>query len=319
MRRRRRADPALAAALAIAALVTANPLRADGHAARFTLDNDQFNFWEKPGDRPDFGYTHGTELALHFPHAPRRLVRLVPAWLVGAAGGETALEIRIRQSIYSPWTLPPDRPYAGWLEIAGGISRSSEREGRELLIHAGVTGPPSLAGKVQDYFHRRFDHSKDPPDWSGQLPFEPGLGIEVSRAWLAHNAAQPNGWRSYAGPYGRVRVGTYADDARLTLNFALGLRPPEPWPSSASPKGPSLYLRAAPKLDLIARDEFLDGPLFRQSVMPGASPVVAESELAIGAGTGHARLEWAVMRRTKEFKQQPEDHTYASITLTWLP
>lgn len=311
--------------LAVLARVLGVPVaaaRADGVGARFALDNDQFNFWQPPNERPDFGYTHGTELALHFPDAPRRLVRLVPAWLIGRGrAGESApaLEVSFRQSIYSPWADPPDEPYAGWLEAAIGVSRGSGDERRTLMLHAGVTGPPSLAAKVQRYFHHRFDHGAA-PDWSHQLPFEPGLGLEARGDWTAAASGPSPGWRLAAGPLGRARIGTYAVDLRLGMNLSLGVATPSPWPATRPAPGPSLYVRASPRIDFIGRDEFLDGTLFRASTgLPGAKPVVAESEIVFGAGWNHVRLEYTVTRRGKEFDGQPNLHTYSTCALSWLP
>jgi len=321
---------ARAAATFLFACVLARSSRADDVGARFQLDNDQFNFWQKPGDRPDFGYTHGTLVALHFANAPRGLARLAPAWLIGRASpGESApsLEVSFFQGIDAPWTqfgtswsTRVDRPYAGWLEGAIGISRSGRREFREVLLHLGVTGPPSLAGALQRYFHRRFDHGEPLPDWSRQLPFEPGLGLEASGLWTTAASRATSPWQATFGPLARVRAGTYADDLRLGVNLVLGLNPAAPWPAAgASPHGPSLYVRATPRLDLVARDEFLDGPLFRAGGGPGSEPWIGESEVVFGAGWAHARLEYAVLRRSKEFAAQPVPHTYSTCAFTWLP
>lgn len=309
--------------LAVGLGLAAARARADGVGASLTLDNDQFNFWQKPNDRPDFGYTHGTEITLRFADAPRALVRLAPAWLLGRArAGETApaLEVSVRQSIYGPWTDPPDEPYAGWLEVAAGIARGSEDEHRAVLLHAGVTGPPSFGANVQRYFHHRFDRGEPLPDWSHQLPFEPGVGLEARGDWTTARSGPAAGWRLAAGPAGRVRLGTFAADLRLGMNVSLGLATPAPRGGTRPAPGPSLYVRASPKVDFVARDEFLDGTLFRESTgLPGANPVVAESEIVFGAGWSHARLEYAVIRRGKEFAGQPSLHTYSSCVLRWLP
>jgi hypothetical protein len=314
----------LAACFAVAAvtLTGAPPSSAEAVGAHLALDNDQFNFWQKPGARPDFGYTHGTGFALHFSDAPRALVHLVPGWLLGRTGaGESApaLELTFFQGIYAPWSSPPDEPYAGWLEAAIGVSRQHGESVREVLLHAGVTGPPSLAGKVQRYFHRRFDRGEPLPDWSHQLPFEPGLGLEASGAWVSATSGPAAGWRLAAGPLARIRAGGYAVDLRLGMNLSIGLATVPPWPATQEGTGPSLYVRAEPKVDLVARDEFLDGTLFRASSGPGSNPVVFESEFAFGAGFRHARLEWSVVRRGKEFAGQPSLHTYSSCAFTWLP
>ena len=314
--------PGLAVGVAAVALLACGAVRtaAGGDwSARFALDNDQFNFWQLPQHRPDFGYTHGTELAIRRERAPSRLARLAPEWLIGVDGGETALELRVRQSIFSPWAFPEDRPFAGWLELAVGVSRHSAGLRRELLLHAGVTGPPSGAARLQRSIHARFEQGP-PPDWSGQLPFEPGLGLESGTTWRWTSNGAASGPRFELGGSLRVRLATYAVDLRVGLPMIMGWSHAGLWAGAESrPAGPSLYVRAHPRLDWIGRDEFLGRPLFRSGTGPEPRPLVAESEVALGAGAGRLAIEWAVMRRTREFDAQPAYHTYSSLALSWLP
>ncbi len=317
------AGPRRAAALGLAAaLLASGSLAADPApraAARLTLDNDHFDFWLKPGDRPDFGYTHGTEIAVSLPRARRGRERLVPGWLhgSGAAGGERALEFRLRQDIYSPWTYPPDRPYAGWLEVAAGVSRSGARGRGEFLLHAGVTGQPSLASAVQREMHRRFNHGYQ-PDWSGQLPFEPGFGASLAATRRIAAGGPPGGPGAALDVSARARLATHAVDLRVALPVSAGFGMPAPGSPSVT-RGLRLYVKAHPKLDLVARDEFLDGPLFRDHPAPGAKRAVVESEVLAGTGWGAFAVEWAVKRRSREFAGQPKPHTYATLSATWSP
>lgn len=316
-----RRGPRIAPALGLLLCLAAPADSDSGPAVRVTLDNDQFNFWQVPIRRPDFGYTHGTEIALRLPRAPHAVARLAPGWLLGdeTAGGEPALELRVRQNIYSPWTLPPDRHYAGWLEAAVGVSRSGEHSYRELLAHVGITGPPSLAGTIQRGMHQRY-YDGDPPDWSGQLLAEPGFGLEAGAVSRGLAAGNPAGLRLLAGGSGRARLGTYAVDLRLGLPMVVGWAPPGLWTAGAPvPAGWSIYVRLNPHVEFIARDEFLDGTLFRHDPGPGARPVVAESEAAVGVARGHLGIEWRVLRRSREFDGQPRPHTYSSLAATWSP
>jgi len=315
------------AGLLVAAGIGAAPAagdtaRSEPVSARLTVDNDHFNFWQSPGWRPDFGYTHGTEIALRLPHAPRSLARLVPARLLGRdeAGGDVALELRLTQHIYSPWRYPPDRSYAGWLGAAIGLSRRTGLEHRELLLILGVTGPPSLAGAVQRSMHTRFADG-EPPDWSGQLPFEPGFGLEAGIVRSLATSGTGGGGPGIAlGLAARGRLATHAVDLRVGLPWVAGWPAPGLGPEAAGARrGPSLHVRLEPHVDLIARDEFLDGTLFRSRPGPGARPVVAESEAALGVGWGPALLEWTVFRRSREFDLQPKPHTYSSLALHWNP
>jgi hypothetical protein len=290
-------------------------------AVRFVLDNDEFDFWIPPDLRPDFGYSHGTLIDVDFSGAPRWLSRSVPDVLVGPGpqGESPAFALRARQLIFGPWELPPDRPYAGWLEVAAGLTRRTARSRRELLLHVGVTGPPSLAGRIQDYVHHHFE--KGPaPDWSTQLPAEPGIGIEWNAASQVVGVGRQGGLQWRLGPGTRWRLGTFAADLRLSVETSLGLNPPAAWggPIPRS-RAFSLYALAAPKVDFIARDEFLDGTVFRSSVSVNSNPVVPESEIGVGLGWYGVRAEWRVMRRGKEFENQPDPHSYGSIQLSWNP
>jgi hypothetical protein len=297
-------------------ILASAPLAAAPIRARFTLDNDQFDFWIPPDQRPDFGYTHGTDLAIEFEHAPKFLARIAPRVLTGAKAGEPlALELSARQSIYVPFSLPGERPFAGWLGFSLGLIHEGATRRRELRLQAGWTGPPSGADQTQSYFHRHFDHIEG-LDWSGQLPFEPGLELEFAHHGLSWSLGSERGFRVAAGPMLRARAGIPAIDLRLGLEGVAGLSPPAPWGSRRG-SGPIVYVRAAPRLDIVLRDEFLAGTMFRESAHAPSEPLVPESELGIGLGWSGVRLEWSVIRRAKDSPAQPEPHTYGRLQLAW--
>ena len=303
------------------ALVIALALAAPGSAAagglRLAVDNDYFNFWQGPRDRPDFGYTHGSELIWEGSGVPAALSRL-PAWLGGTErrDGPARLQIRVRQAIHAPWRLPPDRPYGGWLGVGVGIRRETATARRDAILHVGVTGPPSLAASMQRYIHRRFGFGV-PPDWSGQIPYEPGIAIEASGASRRFTRGSNDGLMLHGGPMWRARLGTYAVDVRGGLEATAGIHPPLPWGGTTrTPGAASLYLVAAARIDIIARDELLDGTLFRRSAGVSATPLVPEVQTGIGVRVNRARFEWQITRRAKEYRIQPVPHTYSSLVFT---
>ncbi len=301
---------------ALCALTTPGHAMADG--LRLAVDNDYFNFWQRPRERPDFGYTHGSELIWEGSNAPRALSRIAPGWLAGtdARDGPAHLQLRLRQAIFAPWRLPPDRPYGGWLGFGMGIRREAATARREALVHVGVTGPPSLAASMQRYIHRRFGFGV-PPNWAGQIPYEPGVAIEAGGASRSFTRGTADGLLIHGGPQWRARLGTYAVDLRVGLEATAGIHPPAPW--SGTPRTPgaaSLYVLAAARLDIIARDELLDGTLFRRSDGVSATPLVPEVQTGIGVRVKRARFEWQITRRAKEYRIQPVPHTYSSLVFT---
>lgn len=297
-------------------LAVAASAAADG--VRLAVDNDYFNFWQRPRDRPDFGYTHGSELVWEGSGVPGALSRLAPAWLGGTERGDgpARLQIRVRQAIYTPWRLPADRPYGGWLGVGLGIRRQTATARRDVILHVGVTGPPSLAASMQRYIHRRFGFG-EPPDWSGQIPYEPGIAIEASGASRRFTRGSKDGLMLHGGPMWRARLGTYAVDVRGGLEATAGLHPPLLWGGTTqTPGSTSWYLLAAARLDIIARDELLDGTLFRHSAGVSATPLVPEVQTGIGVRVKRARFEWQVTRRAKEYRIQPMPQTYSSLVFT---
>jgi len=308
----------LIAIAVVCALAGAGHAAAESAGVRLVVDNDFFNFWQSPDQRPDFGYTHGTELIWEGARAPRGLSRLAPAWLAGTDSddGPARVQIRLSQAIYTPWRLPPDRPYGGWLGVGVGIHRETATARREALLNIGVTGPPSLAATMQRYIHHRFGFGV-PPNWSGQIPYEPGIAIEAAAAWQSFTRGSDDGLMLHGGPQWRARLGTYAVDLRFGLETSAGIHPPVPWGATRRTIGAgSLYVLAAARLDIIARDELLDGTLFRHSAGVSATPLVPEIETGIGVRLQRARFEWHVTRRAKEYRIQPVAHTYSSLIFT---
>ena len=282
-----------------------------------STDNDYFNFWVPPDSRPDFGYTHGSELSVHAPTITGVVRWLAPPWLVGSdRDGRAHLVMNLRQEIYTPWRRAGDQPYAGWLEVGLGVRCESPRSLRRVQLHLGVTGPPSLAEPTQKWVHRMFGFG-EPHDWSKQLPFEPGLILEYESARQPLGSGRPEGLRWSAGPWWRARLGTVVDDVSGGGQVALGLRPLVPWRASdqRAQTGVSAYLTGAARVDVVVRNEFLDGTLFRASRGVAKYPVVPEAEYGIALGYRRLRVEWRVMRRAKDFRTQPMPHTLSSLVI----
>jgi hypothetical protein len=312
--------PALLLALALAG-ARAPGAHAQPAAWHLAVDNDYFNFWQPPRQRPDFGYTHGTELVVRGHRIPALVKALAPAALerADARFGAPGPVFALRQAIYVPWRRTGDRPYAGWLELGLGIRKESAAGFREGRLRLGVTGPPSLAERTQSMIHRGFGFGRG-PGWGDQLPFEPGASVEYGGASRVLAAGGERGGRLAAATQWRARLGTFATDARLGLDVVLGFDPPPPWREARFvPRGDALYLIAGARVDLVARDEFLDGTFFRTSPEAGKHSAVPELEYGVGTQIRSARLEWRITRRGREFDDQPELHTYSRLAFSWTP
>src|SRR5262249_4276805 len=176
---------AFRATLAAAAVaVTAVP--AQGQSARtfsFRTDNDAFDFWMAPWNRPDEEYTSGVHLSYDGGDAPwwgRRFRSGLQTGVIESSSCRTS-RFEIGQDIYTPFVSSSGtaattaRPNAGWLYLSQSAERLTTETSDALTLAVGVTGPPSLARFTQRVAHSVGPAYNRPTDWSHQVAFEPGV------------------------------------------------------------------------------------------------------------------------------------------------
>lgn len=107
---------AIALALAVgAAAVTPGHAQGVARSVRVTAENDYFDFWRRPDERPDDNYTQGASVAVDLAAPP-----LVNRRLLCGTRALCASSLEVGQARYTPTEdfvqpLPGERPYAGWL------------------------------------------------------------------------------------------------------------------------------------------------------------------------------------------------------------
>lgn len=295
--------------------------------AAFKLDNDFFDFWQAPSKRPDREYTQGAEVSVRWPAATGWPLHLTPGPKCTLA---TPLEtpcahwvLSLGQDIYtpsvdSPSLIPGQRPYAGWLYLALSKQVESARRFDVIRLETGVTGPPSLAKAVQIQWHQMFGYHK-PLGWDGQLPFEPAFALSYTGA-RALTGPSLSSRSPIVAPVWDVTFGTLRSAATLGLRGTIGSNAPPPWPATLRRRqsdGRGVYLVAGLQGELVARDLFLDGTLFRASPAVDRRLLVGQLDAGIGLTLGRVRLEWSLVHRTREYHTQPDPHTYARIQFSW--
>ena len=279
---------------------------------RLTADNDFFNFWLPPRQRPDDNYTQGARIAWDLASTPRFAKALLcPS---GVACGTT---VEIGQEIYTPgvdWPGPGARPYAGWLygrvEVRGGRPRMIRR----LDIAIGVTGPPSLAEAAQTGFHR-FAGFRQPVGWENQLPTEVGIGIRAAQSWRF----APSGSARHVVdlvPTVSAAAGTLRTAAGVSARARIGARLPHPWLMSEF-ASVAPYGFVGVQAEAVARDLFLDGTVFRPSMRVQHAGIVGRWEWGAGVHFRRFCLEYRAITRTREYAAGPRSHTFGSVTASW--
>ena len=287
-------------------------------------DNDAFDFWMLPWNRPDEEYTSGVHLTYEGGDAPawaRHFLRGRAMCDNGITPCRTS-RMEIGQDIYTPsvsvddpHASPGARPNAGWLYLTQAARVVSPARFDELAVTLGVTGPPSLARWTQQIAHHAAPDFNRPTDWTQQIGFEPGLLVrfeERRRAALADNDRLGVDFAPYAaGSLGNVSI---AADAGFDARF--GWRLSAPWlPSN---QGFSFAVTVGASGQAIARSLFLDGNTFRDSPRVGHEPVVGSGRAGLELRYRGFSAAYRVQTDTRAYALGPRWHPWSSLVATLI-
>ncbi len=229
------------------------------------------------------------------------------------------------QNLYTPKKItiagpqPGDRPWAAWAYI-GGVGQRVNRENSKLdtvEIDVGMVGPPALGDQVQTTWHRLIGASR-PQGWGNQIPAQPALVVSyVHKEKLRFDTQNLE-----VIPHAGVTVGNVFTLARAGGIARFGMNMTGFGPDSIEPGGAMLQnTRHAADADsrgkfelygfvgfdarLVARNIFLDGPLFSNS--PSVSKRRYVNDFSIGASVRYQwlRVSLTHIRRSEEFYTTP--------------
>lgn len=322
---------AAASLLGLLATLTVTPFLGaqEVETIRARMDNDYFNFWEAAPFRPDQEYTHGMALTLGMDRSVG-LTGLVGLEAACATGGSDADdcsrgELSLGQHIYTPRRdatvpLPGERAYAGWLflRLHDEVATSSAVHG--LGVTLGVTGEPSLGRAVQTTWHQ-VAAWRQPLGWDHQLGFEPGLMLtyEHRRRLLI---GRTSGSRVLTlAPSGGVNLGNVRTSAFGRLEARLGWNLPDPLDLSDATSRPDVGAWALLALggELVARDLFLDGNTFENSVQVERRVPLGSLQAGLALHFHHVRLAYVVTTRSRSYETEEGSHTFSSVQLEIVP
>ena len=310
--------PAALVSLMLAAVVllpAAGDAQELSRTLRLSVDNDSFNFWQPPRQRSDQNYTHGMRLTWDIVRVPK------PGRAVVCRDGQACgATLELGQEIYTPTRdsfvhVAGERPYAGWLYGRLDVRGGTNRRLRTIGLTVGVTGPGSLAEAAQKALHRAVESFKDPVGWGDQLPTELSFAGLVSQSDYMPLPGRAGRYVD-AVPTMSASAGTWRTSVSAGARARVGTQLPHPWLTEARPTI-GAYGFAGVRGEVVARDLFLDGTLFRKSVSTDHRPLVGEVEAGGGLLLGALTCEYRVVRRSPQYDASPPSHTFSSINLTW--
>jgi hypothetical protein len=288
-------------------------------------DNDTNGMVPGPA-ATDRNYTFGLHAAWYGEPdvMPRWTERI--AQRLGGAGPDAVrrLSFFAGQELYTPDSLSDphpilnDRPYAAWLFAAATLSNADERRARSLTVRVGMIGPDAQGQELQTWWHHR-EHIRLPRGWRYQLANEPGLGVTLDERW------RPYGRQRYADivPHLRFTAGNVLTEAAAGATLRVGLPLANDFGPGA-PSGPEDYVRgfrlygfARAEGRAVARDIFLDGNTFQNSLRVHRVPLVGETQLGLGLRHGAMGARYMFSYTTRQFHERPAAQEYGSIVISF--
>jgi hypothetical protein len=304
-------------------LVMAAPFGAafaqSAHTLSLRIDNDAFDFWMLPWNRPDEEYTSGVHITYDGGRAPwwsRLLVGNRQACARHTSDCMTA-RAELGQDIYTPAVNRDDphaavgaRANAGWLYLSQGSRSLHEDRSDEFTITLGVTGPPSLARFTQQAAHNMAPEFNRPTDWTRQIAFEPGAIVRYEqRRRLATLEAGSFGIDIV--PSATLSAGNVLTAAEIGVQSRTGWNIEHPWLPHSDAFGIALVTGLSARG--VARDIFLDGNTFNHTMSVGHEPFVQSAEAGVELRYRSFNIGYRAVSSTRAYAAGPKWHPWASI------
>lgn len=305
----------------------ASAVEAPRDALTLTLENDLY------ASGRDQDYTNGVRVA--FTSAKR------PFWAVTDAhrlplvprDAQITWDTAIGQSIFTPRDItarrpdPRDRPYAGFLHAAFGLTATTPLSpaGAQRIdqwqLTLGIIGPASLAEPAQKFIHQ-LTGSDRPRGWADQLRNEPALILTYRHARRLPLAD----WgfaRLAMTPHAGFAIGNVHDYANAGVTLTLGdgaltprIEPPRPGAGLLAADGFRVQLHAGVDARIVARSLFLDGNSFRAGPRVESFPIVADFDVGLTTRWRTFAINTTYILRTREHPAQRRPSGIGAISAT---
>ena len=306
---------ALPVAAALALVSTAGNAQ---RSVRVRADNDAFNFWQAPWNRPDEEYTSGVRLTVEYAGDAWWSGRGSKSECKGTDGQCATHSYALGQDIYTavrsrahPTPAAGARPDAGVLWIAAVNSRWRRGTGTELEWKVGTTGKPALAAPLQRFFHDIAPGWNGPIDWTSQLPAEPVFAVSLDQ-----RRQRDIGAVAFL-PHAGASLGNLLTEARVGLGARVGRDPRRRGPSAGN--GISWALTSAVTVRGVVRNEALSGTFFRPSAHVTPRPVVTELRAGVHLRWRGIGLAWNAHQTSSEYTTRSGAHAWSTLEAGWWP
>jgi len=292
------------------------------------VENDKF-----AGSDQD--YTNGVRLAWSSsekdtPDWANSVAHLLPI----PSDANKRITLAVGQNMYTPadtaTTLPQpnDHPYAGWLYGSIGVVADTGTTLDNVMLTLGVVGPMALGEEIQNGFHGLIGSEKS-RGWDNQLDNEPGLILTYERKWKEFFELSALGMETDIMPHVGVNLGNINTDATVGGTLRLGFDLPEDYgPPRIRPSLPGSdffvpsedwggYFFATVEERAVARNIFLDGNTFSDSLSVDKKNFVGSLQLGVATTYGDTRISYSQVFMTKEYETQQQASEFGTLTVSY--
>jgi lipid A 3-O-deacylase len=286
-------------------------------------DNDAFNFWKPPYNRPDEEYTSGVRGSLAYLGAAWWERWLHRTCAVSCENGASHT-FAIGQDMYTGTLVPGDtmhepgtRPNAAWLYLQETSRITTADRLDETSLSVGVTGPPALGEAMQRFFHNLAPDLNRPLNWSEQVPFEPGIILSYDRTQRIAAVGDTMHFAFDVQPHAGASFGNILTEARAGLRVRVGYALQHPWQPLAERATPEISFFADVTGHGVLRNAFLAGTLFSDSPHVTERPFVAEYQLGLLVRYERLTLRYSMDQIGSEYFSRPNGHAWSRLAVEW--
>ena len=237
------------------------------------------------------------------------------------------------EDISNPDPILDDRPYAAWLYGALGLVGENGKNLDLAELSLGVVGPAASGEEFQKFIHEIIG-SPEPQGWDNQLRTEVIIQHFYEHLWrdllVLENASlfrklgiEFDAVPHLAGALGNAHIfGAGGLTLRLGNDLPSDYGPPRIRPSLpgsvffAPSRTIGWYLFAGFEARAVARNLFLDGNSFKESLSVEKHPFVGDLQLGAALVVKTVRLAFTYVVRSKEFTAQHQPDQFGAFSLS---
>ncbi len=291
----------------------------------------------------DQQYTNGTKISWVSPDVTRFVESnfpLLTEWVdrevhfLKRGYDHKNVAFSIGQNMYTPKDIVTtelvenDRPYAAWLYLSAGFHAKNDHRQDTLAIQFGMIGPAALGQEIQNLVHdlRNIDRANG---WDNQIKNEVGLNLVAERRVRLNAHTTGSGWEADAFASGGLVLGNVSTYANVGIEGRIGYNLPQNFGTTHIRPGGETNIPLLNEQDYgfllfvslegraVARDIFLDGNTFRDSHSVSKEPLVGDFAVGIKFKLKDFKVSLSQVRRSKQFRLQPDSHSFGSIMVSY--